>query len=98
MWTHHHNSLFPTKNGAFGLTIGKLLDTLSRRFDCTYRKTEMSKWLAAPRKRGRETQSHSTTTYQHHGNCQLLEGHHARTEEMADKNEPEICTSRKEHQ
>jgi hypothetical protein len=43
------------------------------------------------------TQSHSTAAYQHHGNYPLLEGHHAWTAEMADKNESETCTSWQEH-
>jgi hypothetical protein len=42
-------------------------------------------------------QPYASAAYQHQGNHRLMEGHPAWTEEMADKNESEICTRREEH-
>jgi hypothetical protein len=64
-------------------------DTLNR-VQKHIQETEMSKWLAANRKHGREP-------CQHNGHCRRLEEHHAWATEMAYKNESEICASWEEY-
>jgi hypothetical protein len=39
-----------------------------------------------------QTQPYTSAAHQHQGNHNLMEGHLAWTEEMVDKNVPEICT------
>jgi hypothetical protein len=74
---------------------GDTLNTVRRHIQ----ETEMSKWLAAPRKNWErtKTQPYASATYQHQGNHRLVEGHLAWTEKMADRNESEICTRREKH-
>jgi hypothetical protein len=57
--------------------------------------TEISKWLAAPRKTWERTQTqpYTSAAHQHQGNHRLMEGYPAWTEEMFGKNAPGICTT-----